>query len=131
MMSEDTMQQRSPASDYDRIGGASAIRDVVNRFYELVLGDERLAGFFATVDMSRLKRHQAQLISQVMGGPVTYEGRELRAAHDGLAIRSSDFTAVVQHLVTALTEAGAPLDVVNRVVDALAASEPDVVTAEG
>lgn len=130
-MSEHTTQERAPASDYDRIGGASAIRDVVNRFYELVLADERLAGFFAGVEMTGLKRHQAQLISQVMGGPVTYEGRELRAAHARLAIRRSDFTAVVQHLVTALKEVGAPLDVVSRVVDVLAASEPDVVTAEG
>ena len=31
--------------------------------------------------MVRLKRHQVALVSQVMGGPVAYEGRDLRAAH--------------------------------------------------
>ncbi|MBO0829492.1 MAG: group 1 truncated hemoglobin [Streptosporangiales bacterium] len=129
-MSEHTTQERAPASDYDRVGGAPAIRAVVNRFYELVLGDDRLAPFFAGIDMSRLKRHQAQLISQVMGGPVDYEGQELRAAHADLGIRPSDFAAVVEHLVKALEEAGAPPDVVSHVVDALAASQSDVVTAE-
>ena len=33
-------------SDYERVGGAPAIRAVVDRFYELVLQDERLVSFF-------------------------------------------------------------------------------------
>lgn len=124
------MQDHAPTSDYERIGGASAVRDVVSRFYQLVLGDDRLAGFFTGVDMSGLKRHQAQLISQVLGGPVGYEGRELRAAHVGMGIRPSDYAAVVHHLVTALREANVPPDVISRVVEALAVTQPDVVTAE-
>ena len=129
-MPEHTMQDHAPPSDYERIGGAPAVRAVVNRFYQLVLHDDRLAGFFTGVDMSRLKRHQAQMISQVMGGPVAYEGRELRSAHVDLGIRPSDFAAVVDHLVTALREAGAPPDVVGRVLEALSVTEPDVVTRE-
>jgi len=39
----------------------------VNRFYELVVGDERLAGYFEGVEMVRLKRHQVALVSPVMG----------------------------------------------------------------
>jgi hemoglobin len=129
-MPEHATQDRAPTTDYDRIGGAPTVRDVVNRFYQLVLDDDRLAGFFTRADMSRLKRHQAQLISQVMGGPVGYEGRELQSAHVDLAIRPSDFAAVVHHLVTALQDAGAPPDVVSRVVEALAVTQPDVVTAK-
>lgn len=129
-MPEHATQHQTPTTDYDRIGGAPTVRDVVNRFYQRVLDDERLAGFFVGTDMSRLKRHQAQLISQVMGGPVVYDGRELHSAHVDLAIRPSDFAAVVHHLVAALQEAGAPPDVVSRVVEALAVTQPDVVTAE-
>jgi hemoglobin len=64
-------------SDYQRIGGGAAVRAVVDRFYELVLGDPRLATFFADSNMPQLKRHQVLLISQVLGGPASYDGREL------------------------------------------------------
>ncbi|SDS12482.1 group I truncated hemoglobin [Actinopolymorpha singaporensis] len=115
-------------SDYDRIGGGPAVRAVVERFYELVLADADLAPFFVGVDMSGLKRHQALLISQVLGGPAEFTGRELRTAHAGLAITAEHFGAVVAHLVTALTEAGAPPEVIARVGAALGATEKDIVT---
>lgn len=127
-MTEQIATDPVPTSDYERIGGAPAVRSVVQSFYESVLADPDLAGMFVDVDMSRLKRHQVQLISHVLGGPVEYEGRDLRVAHEGLAIRPRHFAAVVAHLVAALREADVPADVVDRVVAALAGSERDVVT---
>ncbi|MGI9824234.1 group I truncated hemoglobin [Agromyces sp. Marseille-Q5079] len=114
-------------SDYTAVGGAPAITAVVNRFYDLVVADERLAGYFEGVEMVRLKRHQVALVSQVMGGPVEYEGRELRAAHEGMGISSDDFAVVVGHLVTALTEAGVPSEIIGRVGVALGGTEADIV----
>lgn len=114
-------------SDYTAVGGAPAITAVVNRFYDLVVADERLAGYFEGVEMVRLKRHQVALVSQVMGGPVAYEGRELRAAHEGMGISSDDFAVVVGHLVTALTEAGVPSEIIGRVGAALGGTEADIV----
>ena len=118
-------------SDYDRIGGGAAVRVVVDRFYELILADDRLASFFTDTDMAQLKRHQVFLISQVLGGPASYEGRELQAAHAGLQIRPQDFALVVSYLVQALQEAGVDDEVIGRVGAALSETEKDVVTAEG
>lgn len=129
LMTEQIATEPVPTSDYERIGGGAAVRSVVQSFYESVLEDPELAGIFVGVDMNKLKRHQVQLISHVLGGPVEYEGRDLRVAHAGLSIRPSQFAAVVAHLVAALREADVPTDVVERVVAALAGSEPDVVTA--
>ena len=116
-------------SDYAAVGGGPAIAAVVDRFYALVLGDDRLRGFFDGVEMVRLKRHQVALVSQVMGGPVGYEGRDLRAAHEGMSISREDFAAVAGHLVTALTEAGVEADIIDRTVTAVAGTEPDIVGA--
>jgi hemoglobin len=90
------------ASDYERVGGAPAVSEVVNKFYERVLADARLAPIFSGVDMSALKRHQVQLISHVLGGPVVYEGRDLRTAHAGFDIGNDEFSRVVTHLVEVL-----------------------------
>lgn len=114
-------------SDYAAVGGGPAIAAVVDRFYQLVLGDDRLRGYFNGVEMVRLKRHQVALVSQVMGGPVGYEGRDLRAAHNGMGISPEDFAAVVDHLVTALTEAGVEKAIIDRVGIALAGTESDIV----
>ncbi|WP_029138458.1 group I truncated hemoglobin [Nakamurella lactea] len=116
-------------SDYERVGGGRAVTTVVARFYELVQADRRLAPFFADVDMVRLKRHQAALVIQVLGGPAGYEGRELAAAHRDLGIGQADFDRVVGHLVTALQEADVPDDIIGRVGEALSASRSEIVTA--
>lgn len=118
------------ASDYDRIGGGRAVAGVVDEFYELVLSDPSLAPFFHDVDMARLKRHQVMLISQALGGPVTYDGRALGAAHAGMGINNDHFGRVVGHLVTAMSGAGVTPDVIERVGGALGAAKADIVTAE-
>jgi hemoglobin len=114
-------------SDYDAIGGGSAVSAVVNDFYVRVLGDPQLAPYFEGVDMARLKRHQVLLVSQVLGGPVSYEGRPLAEAHDGLGIDHDDFAAVAGHLTAAMRDAGVPEDVIMRAIAVVASTEPDIV----
>jgi hemoglobin len=116
-------------SDYDAVGGGPAIASVVEQFYQRVLADPQLAGYFAETDLVRLKRHQVQLVSQVMGGPVTYEGADLAAAHDGRGITAADFGRVVEHLVASLEAHDVPADITGRVVQALGATQDAVVAS--
>jgi hemoglobin len=120
---------RERATDYERVGGGPAVKAVVDRFYQLILADDQLVGFFEDTDMAQLKRHQALLISQVLGGPASYDGRDLREAHAGLDIAREDYLRVVSHLGEAMAELGVEPDVIGRVGDVLAATEQDVVTA--
>ena len=130
MSAESTRAQAGGAGDYERVGGGPAIRAVVDRFYELVLGDERLSGYFEGTDISALKRHQVLLVSQVMGGPAQYDGRDLRQAHAGLEIRDEHFGVVVTHLADAMGEAGVPPEIIARVGARLADTKQDVVSAD-
>jgi hemoglobin len=128
-MATDDVYTSAGASDYERVGGGPAIKAVVDRFYELVLADPQLSGFFGDADLPRLKRHQVLLVSQVMGGPAQYDGRDLQSAHKGLDISGDDFNLVVAYLAQALGEAGVPFEVITRVGAQLGATKPDVVTA--
>ena len=114
-------------SDYDAIGGGPAVSAVVNDFYERVLGDPQLAPYFEGVDMPRLKRHQVLLVTQVLGGPNSYDGRQLDEAHEGLGVDHDDFAAVAGHLTSAMRDAGVPDDIVMRAIAGVAATEPDIV----
>lgn len=117
-------------TDYDLIGGGRAVAALVDRFYELVLADPELAGYFTDTNLPRLKRHQVLLISQVLGGPADYAGRDLREAHAGMRISSSHYGRVGAYLVTALQEAAVPAAVIGRVGAVLGITGPQIVEVE-
>jgi hemoglobin len=113
---------------YEQLG-TDAIRAAVDRFYQLVVADPQLAGYFTTVDMAALKRHQAALLVQVTGGPVEYTGRDLAVAHQPLNIPERDFLLVVGHLVATLQELRVEAGVIDQIVDALAAHRDEIVAS--
>ena len=127
MATEERVQ--NDMTDYELIGGGPAVRTVVDRFYQLIMADDQLAGFFEGSDMAKLKRHQALLISQVLGGPANYDGRELNEAHAGMDIAQDDYRKEVSYLVQTMVEVGVPPAIIMRVSEALAATEQDIVAA--
>ena len=121
------MTETTAQSLYERLGGGSAIRSVVDRFYELVLVDPVLRPFFAGVDLARLRRHQALFISQVAGGPADYDGREMVVAHAGRGIDDDAFDRVATHLAESLREHGVRPAEIDEVVAAVGGLRGEVV----
>jgi hemoglobin len=107
MAGDTTDAPGAPVSHYDRLGGAATITEAVDRFYARVLDDAELAPYFAETDLAAVRRHQVLLLSQVLGGPAAYDGRQLGDAHRGLAIADAHYDKVVGHLVNVLVELGA------------------------
>ncbi|MGC9668735.1 group I truncated hemoglobin [Planosporangium sp. 12N6] len=118
-------------SMYERIGGADTVRSVVDRLYVLITEDERLRPYFDGVDLTGQKRHMAALLSQVLGGPKAYTGRDLRQAHASLHITTEHYALVGDYLTAALLIAHAPHDVVDAVGEVLSASRSQVVATSG
>lgn len=103
---------------YDLLGGASAVDAAVIVFYRKVLADDRVAAFFEGVDMERQIRKQKAFLTMVLGGPVAYTGKDMRAAHEPLVARGlsdSHFDVVVEHLSATLTELGIQPELVGHV----------------
>jgi hemoglobin len=117
-------------SIYDGIGGAAAVRAAVDDFYARVLDDPRLAPFFATTDMSRLKAHQRSFIAAAIGGPEVFSGRDMASAHAGLDISDADFDAVVGHLAGTLAGLGVPEETIGQISGALLPLRADIVSAQ-
>jgi hemoglobin len=76
----------------------------------------------------RLKAHQRAFIAAAIGGSEVYAGRDMAAAHAGLAITDADFDAVVAHLVATLAGLGVPEDTIGQIGGALAPLRGDIVT---
>jgi hemoglobin len=113
-------------SIYEEIGGREAVDAVVSDFYDRVLEDEQLVGFFEEFDMAELHTHQVQFISSVAGGPVSYTGAEMREAHTHLDIEKEDFDTVADYLERALRENGVCDENVEVIMAEVAALEAPI-----
>ena len=125
-MSTETTESRNL---YEVVGGTDALKLAVDRFYERVVADPQLAHYFEGQDIPRIKRHQVLLLSQVLGGPAEYSGRQLGEAHAQLAVTSPDYDLVVDHLVGTLRDLDVHDSVVSAVEGVVAGVKRDIVTA--
>lgn len=116
----------SSQSVYGEIGGREAVDAVVSDFYDRVLDDDQLVGFFEGMDMAELHAHQVQFISAVAGGPVSYTGAEMRESHAHLDIDQDDFDAVAEYLAVALRENGVSDENVEAIMTEVATFEDPI-----
>ncbi|CAN5839559.1 group 1 truncated hemoglobin GlbN [soil metagenome] len=102
-------------SIYDEIGGAAAVSVAVDDFYQRVLADPQLVGYFEGTDIKRLKSHQRSFIAAAIGGPEPWLGRNMAQAHSRLNIQPDHFDRVVGHLVDTLAGLGVPAATIEAV----------------
>lgn len=117
----------SPQSHYQRIGGAPSVKAAVQLFYDRVLTDPDLTGYFEKVEMETQRRHMVLMLTVVLGGPNNYTGRELAEAHQPLNIPAEHYAKVGVHLIATLTELGVPEDTLAHVQTVLAQVQDQVV----
>jgi hemoglobin len=98
------MSTPNSATLYDRIGGAPAVEQMVERFYTRVLGDDSLRPYFDRVAMDKLRRMQSEFFAAALDGPIRYSGRPVIHAHQGHGITREAFQAFVEHLFETLRD---------------------------
>jgi len=91
---------------FDLLGGIRAIEDLVETFYDMIMGDPALVPYFAGFSVAKIKQHQMQFLMAVTGGPNIYVGRPLRVAHAALQIPADHFDRAAAHLDATLTVKG-------------------------
>lgn len=99
------------ASLYDRLGGEPAIRSVVDTMVARAAADPELNftrqgtenEWEATPDnVQLLKDRLVQFVGHATGGPLAYQGQDMAAAHEGMAITNEEFNLLGAHLEAAL-----------------------------
>ncbi|WP_341715709.1 group 1 truncated hemoglobin [Micromonospora sp. FIMYZ51] len=122
-------EESTSGSHFTRIGGAGAVKAAVDLFYDRVLADPELAGYFTEVDMVGQRRHLALMLTVVLGGPNEYTGRDLATAHQPLNISVAHYVKVGGHLTAVLTQLGVADDIIADVQAVLAQVQDQVVAA--
>jgi len=89
---------------YDRLGEIDSITAVVEDFRDRVARDDRINQKFVRTDLGRLTKMLIDQVCQAAGGPCTYTGRTMKAAHAGMGVTSGEFDALVADLVATLSQ---------------------------
>jgi hemoglobin len=141
----DETDNDAPRTLYERLGGAQGLNMIVDDFIARALNDPRVnwqrqgveqAGFFrrGTVEweatnenVAQLKRHMVQFLSVASGGPVRYDGQEMRSAHEGLQITNAEFDATTGLLKATLDKLGVPVDEQKELLALIETTRPQIV----
>ena len=95
---------------YDKYGGFATVSKVVHDFYRKVHESDILAPYFLHVEMPDLINHQIQFFSTLLGGPVTYDTRQVDEIHKRLHISNEAFQDALDLLIESLEDAGFEAD---------------------
>lgn len=97
---------------YEQLGGEARLRLILADFYRRVFADAMIGYLFAGQDPARLVELEFQLTAKMLGAPVEYSGRSIRAAHEKHAIRRGHFHRRNAILSETLADHGVPAAVV-------------------
>ncbi len=122
---------------WGRLGGEPAVRKVVSDFLVAAAPDPKVNisrnGRFQLKpsDVERIEQRLVELISSVTGGPIKYTGRDMKAAHMGMAITNEEFDAAAGHLIAVLKKNNVPQKEIDELIGIIASTRKDIVEMSG
>lgn len=96
---------------YARLGGYDAVAAIVDEFLETLSSDPQMARFSSGMNLERRKRNRQltlDYLSAATGGPTLYLGQDMKTAHAGLEISTSEWQVAMEHVQRALTKFKVP-----------------------
>jgi hemoglobin len=97
-------QEKPSPSLYQRLGRYDGIARIADEYLKGVRADPQFARFSGrgTDSLVRARQLLKDQLCALTGGPCTYIGREMEAAHGGLRITDADWSASMKHMAAAV-----------------------------
>jgi hemoglobin len=121
---------------FQRLGGETAIRAVVDDFVARLAANEKVNVFRKGTEkewkptdrqVAVLKEHLVDLIGEVTGGPNVYTGRDMKTAHAGMKITSAEFDASAADLKATLDHFKVPAVEQQELLTIIASTKEQIV----
>lgn len=112
---------------FEEMGGGAILRATVEEFVDIMLEDERINFAFAQADLRIFKQRLYAQLCVLAGGPCRYDGRDMKTAHEKLAIDNAMFNALAEDLYLAMERAGIKYRTQNKLMALLAPMQKDIV----
>ena len=101
------METNNSKSLYERLGGSDGIEKIVDDIVETHMNNPAVSKRFIFMmedpeRMAKVKKHTRQFLGAGTGGPETYEGQDMPAAHKGMNISETEYLHVIDDIMLAL-----------------------------
>jgi hemoglobin len=116
-------------SIFSKIGGINGLHDIVDRFYEKVLLDERVNAYFKDTNMEIQRGKMKAFLMMALGGPIKFTGKDMRRAHTKLVengLTDIHFDAVGRILTEVLAEYGVDEGTIKSIAQVVESVRVDV-----
>ena len=126
----DSAPASSMPSLYKRLGGREGIAIVVGDFTANMAADPRVNERFKGLKPAEVEKFKSTLADQICdatGGPCSYLGKDMKAAHEGMRITEAEWNATVENLGKALDKNKVGAKEKGELVGALAPMKGDIV----
>jgi hemoglobin len=97
---------------FEELGGEPYLRAIIDEFVERLFADTMIGYLFARANKERLKQLEYEHAAVFLGAPVTYSGRELKAAHARHPIMGGHFGRRRQLLKSTLEKHRVPAPII-------------------
>lgn len=87
---------------YDRLGRRSGIEGIVEVIWSNHTSNPTIKQRYVNSDPVKVKRLVTEMCCAGFGGPETYSGKEMKAAHKGMNINAEEFVAACDDVLDAL-----------------------------
>ena len=115
---------------YERLGGYDAIAASVDDLLQRLFSDPQVGVYWKGHSHDSKRRERQTLVNymcQAAGGPVIYNGRDMKTSHAGLGISESDWQVMAGHLITTLETFNVPEQEKQEVLAFVASLKGDIV----
>jgi len=120
-------QRQAEKPLYDRLGGYDRIHEFTREVVRLHFENKALDRIMVGIDGDTLAKRVADFAAAGTGGPQTYTGRSMPAAHEHLHLTDADFLAAGGDIVKAMQTMGYGEDEINEFVCILVSLKDQVV----
>jgi hemoglobin len=103
---------------YERVEREDGLHKVAAKVTAAVKADASMAEKLATVDMAQFEKRLAEFLCQAAGGPCKYPGK-LADVWQGVTLDEEGFEALMEVVITGMTDAELPQKEQNDLIDLL------------
>jgi hemoglobin len=122
---------------WERLGGKKNVEKIIDDFIASAAQDPKVNvtrnGKYKLEGeaLAKLKEHLIAFISQHSGGPIKYEGKNMKEVHKGMGITDAEYTAAEGHLKKALEMNDVAKDAVKEVMKGVEEARKEIVEKKG
>ncbi len=113
---------------YRTFGEKPGLVKLMDDFMTRLVADPVTGPFFGPANQTRIKAELVDQFCQLMGGPCTYTGVDMKTIHASLGINKADFNALVEELQHAMDDQGIPFRDQNKLLALLAPMHRVIIT---